>query len=161
MDVWMIVLGFVLFLGFFVAAMVCISAIKKQSGIIISSRLHHKLNISEVVYANLGMIGLVVLLIFRCYVFVPAVLMFVVFIVLSTRIQSGITAEGAIVGSTFIEWEFMNNFKLVNDPEDSNVIILKIRANRKQYVLVCDRRDRVAIYDIFHKNKIKATETVS
>lgn len=160
MDVWMIVLGFVLFLGFFVAAMVCISAIKKQSGIIIASRLHHKLNISEVVYANVGMIGLVVLLILHYYVFVPAVIMFVVFIILSTRIQSGITAEGAIVGSTFIEWEFMNNYKLVNDPEDSNVIILKIRANRKQYVLVCDRRDRVAIHDIFSKNKIKATETV-
>lgn len=161
MDVWMIVLGFVLFLGFFVAAMVCISAIKKQSGIIIASRLHHKLNISEVVYANLGMIGLVVLLIFHYYVFVPAVLMFVVFIVLSTRIQSGITAEGAIVGSTFIEWEFMKSFKLVNDASDSNIIILKIRANRKQYVLVCDRKDRVAIHDIFQKNKIKATETVS
>ena len=160
MDVWIVVLGFVLFLGFFVAVMVCISAIKKQSGIIIASRLHHQLNISEVVYANLGMIGLVLLLVFRYYTFVPAVIMFVVFIVLSTRIQSGITEQGVIVGSTFIEWEFMKSFKLVNDPGDSNVIILKIRANRRQYVLVCDRRDRVAIHDIFQKNKIKATETV-
>lgn len=160
MDVWIAVLGFVLFLGFFVAVMVCISAIKKQSGIRIASRLHHKLNISEVVYANLGLITLVVLLAFRYYVFVPATLVFVLFIVLSTRIQSGITDDGAVVGSAFIEWEFMKSYKLVNDPKDSNVIILKIRANRKQYVLVCDRKDRVAIHDIFQKNNVKASETV-
>lgn len=142
------------------AVMVCISAIKKQSGIVISSRLHHKTNIAEVVYANIALVGLVILLLFRYYIFVPAMLMFVLFIVLSTRIQSGITNEGAIVGSTFIEWEFMKSYKLVNDPEDSNIIILKIRANRKQYVLVCNRKDRVAIHDMFQRNSIKVTETI-
>ena len=90
MDVWLSVLAFVLFLGFGTGALVCVSAVKKQSGIVIKSRLHHKLNISEVVYANLGLVGLVVLVYFKIYIFVPAVLMFVLFIVLSTRIQSGI-----------------------------------------------------------------------
>lgn len=112
MDVWLSVLAFVLFLGFGTGALVCVSAVKKQSGIVIKSRLHHKLNISEVVYANLGLVGLVVLVYFKIYIFVPAVLMFVLFIVLSTRIQSGITEDGVLVGTTFIEWEFMRSFLL-------------------------------------------------
>ena len=56
MDVWLSVLAFVIFLGFGTGALVCVSAVKKQSGIVIKSRLHHKLNISEVVYANLGLV---------------------------------------------------------------------------------------------------------
>ena len=118
MDVWLSVLAFVLFLGFGTGALVCVSAVKKQSGIVIKSRLHHKLNISEVVYANLGLVGLVVLVYFKIYIFVPAVLMFVLFIVLSTRIQSGITEDGVLVGTTFIEWEFMRSFLLENQGED-------------------------------------------
>ncbi|MBU5476951.1 hypothetical protein KQI72_09535 [Eubacterium sp. MSJ-21] len=154
MDVWLSVLAFVLFLGFGTGVLVCVSAVKKQSGIIIKSRLHHKLNISEVVYANFGLVGLVVLVYFRIYIFVPSVLMFVLFIVLSTRIQSGITEDGVLVGTTFIEWEFMRSFLLENQGEDSNVIVLKIRANRKTYILVCNREDRFAIDEIFKKNNV-------
>ena len=124
--------------------------------IVIKSRLHHKLNISEVVYANLGLVGLVVLVYFKIYIFVPAVLMFVLFIVLSTRIQSGITEDGVLVGTTFIEWEFMRSFLLENQGEDSNVIVLKIRANRKTYILVCNREDRFAIDEIFRKNNVRS-----
>ncbi|MGN0391006.1 MAG: DUF5673 domain-containing protein [Wujia sp.] len=155
MDVWLLVLAFVLFLGFGTGVLVCISAIKKQSGIIIKSRLHHKLNISEVVYANIGLVGLVVLTYFKIYSFVPAILMFVMFVVLSTRIQSGITEEGALVGTTFIDWEFMRSYLLENRGEDSNVIVLKIRANRKTYILVCDRADRFAIADLFREHRIR------
>ena len=158
MDVWLLVLAFVLFLGFGTGVLVCISAIKKQSGIIIKSRLHHKLNISEVVYANMGLIGLVVLTFFKIYSFVPATLMFVMFIVLSTRIQSGITEDGALVGTTFIDWEFMRSYLLENREEDSNVIVLKIRANRKTYILVCDRSDRFAIADLFREHRIRCVE---
>lgn len=158
MDVWIGVLGFILFLGFFTAVIVCISAINRQSGIIIKSRLHHKLNISEVIYANAGLVVLAILLYFHYYVFAPAVLMFVLFIILSTRIQSGLTEHGAVIGTTFIDWEFMRGYKLVDEPGDSNIIILKIRANRKQYVLVCDRRDRIQIDEMFKKNNVKPTE---
>lgn len=158
MDVWIGVLGFVLFLGFATAVMVCISAIKKQSGIIIKSRLHHKLNNSEVIYANLGLVLLAVLLYLHFYVFVPAILAFVLFVILTTRIQSGLTDEGALVGTTFLEWEFMKSYKFVDDANDSNVIILKIRANRKQYVLVCNRRDRHEAAELMDKNHVKTTE---
>ncbi len=161
MDVWLLVLAFVLFLGFGTGVIVCISAIKRQSGIIIKSRLHHKLNISEVVYANVGLAGLVVLVYLEIYSFVPAVLMFVMFIVLSTRIQSGITEEGALVGTSFIEWEFMQSYLLENRGEDSNVIVLKIRANRRTYILVCDRADRFAIADLFRDHKIRCANPKS
>lgn len=158
MDVWIGVLGFVLFLGFATAVMVCISAMKRQAGIVIKSRLHHKLNNAEVIYANLGLVLLAVLLYFHYYVFVPAVCAFVLFIILTTRVESGLTEEGAMVGTTFLEWEFMKSYKLVNEENDSNVIVLKIRANRKQYVLVCDRRDRHAIADLMEKHHVRVTE---
>ena len=160
MDVWISVLAFVLFLGFGTAVIVCIGAIKRKSQIIIESRIHHKLNSSEVIYANLGLVLLAVLLYIHYFVFVPAVCAFVLFIVLSTRVQSGITEQGAIIGTTFLEWEFMKSYKLVNDETDSNVVVLKIRANRKQYVLVCNRQDREKIREIFTKNRVKVTETI-
>ena len=161
MDVWITVLGFVLFLGFATAVKVCINAINRQSGIIIKSRLHRKLNTAQVVYANVGLVILTVLLYFHYYVFVPAVLTFVLFIVLSTRVKSGLTEEGAVVGTTFLEWEFIKGYKLVDDEDDSNVIILKIRVNRKQYVLVCDRRDRYDIKELFEKNSVRMTEIMT
>ena len=160
MDVWIVVLAFVLFLGFGTAVMVCINAIKRQSGIIIKSRIKRKLNSSEVILANLGLIVFLVLVYFRFFLFVPAVLSFVLFIVLSTQIKSGITENGAVVGTTFIDWEFMDGYKLVNDEGDINVVILKIRANRRQYVLVCDRKDRKAIDKIFKENYVSQTQVI-
>lgn len=154
MDVWLSVLAFVLFLGFGTGVLVCVSAIKRQAGILIKSRLHHKLNSSEVIYANLGLVGLVVLMYFKIYVFVPAILMFVLFIVMSTRIQSGITKDGVLVGTTFLDWEFVRSYLLENQGEDSNVIVLKLHANRKTYILVCNREDRFAIDEIFQEHRI-------
>lgn len=160
MDVWLSVLAFVLFLGFGTGVLVCVAAIKKQAGIIVKSRLHQKVNSLEVVYANLGLVGVAVLVFFHLYTFVPSLLAFVVFVVLSTRIQSGITEEGVLVGSTFIDWEFVKSFTLENQGEDSNVIVLKIRANRKTYILVCDRADRFAIRELFDRNGVREIEPV-
>lgn len=160
MDVWVGVLAFVLFLGFGTAVMVCINAIKRQTGIIIKSRIKHKINSAEVIYANLGLVVLAVLVYFKLFLFVPAVFAFVLFIVLATQIQSGLTAEGAVVGTSFIDWEFMDGYKFVNDENDSNVIILKIRANRRQYVLVCDRRDRVEIKKMLTDNGVKVIQVM-
>ena len=154
MDIWLGVLAFILFLGFGTGVLVCMAAIRRQSEIMIKSRIRHKLNISEVVYANLALAGMVVLVFFHLYPFVPAILMFVLFIVLSTRIQSGITHEGVLIGSTFVEWEFIRGYTLENQGEDSNVIVLKLRANRKTYILVCNREDRFAIDEIFQEHRI-------
>jgi hypothetical protein len=158
MDIWIGVLGFVLFLGFAIAVLVCVKAIKRSAYITIQSRLHHSFGSREVVYANLGLVAIVFLLAFRLYTFVPGVFMFVLFVILTTRIKSGLTQDGAIIGTTFLEWEQMDSYKLVNDEEDSNIIILKIRANHKQYVLVCDREDRYNIANTMRKNYVRITE---
>lgn len=160
MDVWIGVLAFVLFLGFGTAVMVCVNAIKRQSGIIIKSRIKHKIGGMDVIIANLGLVVFVILMYFHLFLFVPAILCFVLFIVLSTQIQSGLTEDGAMVGTTFIDWEFMEGYKFVNDETDSNVVILKIRANRRQYVLVCDRKDKKEINDIFEQNYVNQTQVI-
>jgi hypothetical protein len=158
MDIWIGVLGFVLFLGFTIAVMVCTKAIKRSADITIQSRLHHSFGSREVVYANVGLVVVVLLLVFRLYTFVPGGIMFVVFVLLTTRIKSGITEDGAIIGTTFLTWEQMESYKLVNDETDSNIITLKIRANHKQYVLVCDREDRYKIAKIMRENYVRITE---
>lgn len=160
MDVWISVLAFVLFLGFITAFIVCVGTVKRQTGIIVKSRIRRKTGNTEVIYANIALIVFVVLVYLKLYTFVPAVLAFVAFIIASTRVKSGITDEGVIVGTAFLEWEDMKSYKLVNEKDDSNVIILKIRANRKQYVLVCDRRDRVKITEIFDSKKVAHTRTI-
>ncbi len=161
MDVWIGVLAFALFLGFATAVRVCMSAIARKAGIVVKSRIGGKASISEVMYANAALVILVVLVYFKHYIFVPAVICFVIFIILSTRIESGLTDGGAIIGTTFLEWEDMVSYKLVNDEADSNVIILKIRANRKQYVLVCDRRDKIKIAEILDDKGIQRTRTIN
>lgn len=159
MDVWIGVLGFVLFLGYATATAVCISAIKRQSEIIIQSRLHRKVNNTEIIYSNIGLVVLAVLLYFKIYAFVPAILAFVLFIVLSTRVKSGITEEGVMIGTKLIYWEFMKSYKLL-DEENSNIITLKIRADRRQYVLVCEREDKDEIRRIFDENGVRITEVM-
>ena len=160
MDVWIGVLAFVLFLGFGTAVMVCINAIKRQSGIVIKSRIKHRLNGSDVIIANLSLVVFVVLMYFHLFLFVPAILAFVLFIVLTTQIQSGLTDEGAVVGTTFIDWEFMDGYKLADDGDDSSVIILKIRANRRQYILICDRQDKEVIHKLFEDNYVNQTKVI-
>lgn len=160
MGVWITILGIILFLGFATATFVCYQAIEKQSEIVIHSRLHHKVNCTEVICTNLGLVLFGILLYIKYYTFVPAVLMFVVFILASTRIKSGVTEDGAMVGTTYLEWDEMDSYKLVNEPGDSNIIILKIRAHRKQYVLVCDRKDRIEIANLFRENGVKVTEVM-
>lgn len=160
MDVWIGVLAFVLFLGFGTAVMVCINAIKRQSGIVIKSRIKHRLNGSDVIIANLSLVVFVVLMYFHLFLFVPAILTFVLFIILTTQIQSGLTEEGAVVGTTFIDWEFMDGYKLADDGDDSSVIILKIRANRRQYILICDRQDKEVIHKLFEDNYVNQTKVI-
>lgn len=160
MDVWLTVLGFVLFLGFFVADCVTVSAIKRKEQILVKSRLHHKLGVYEVVLCNICLIGSVVCIYFHFYIFIPAVLATITFVILLTKVVSGITDEGALVDTSFIEWEFMKSYKLVYDENDGSTITLKIRANSRQYVLVCEREDKHLIEEIFRKHRIKVTETV-
>ena len=161
MDVWISVLGFILFLAYAISVVLCISAIKRQSEIVIASRIHHKVTGYEIIVANIVLIGAVVMIIFHYYIFMPAVICIVLDIILQTKIVSGITDEGALIDTTFIDWEFMKSYKLQYDENEDSTIILKIRANRKQYVLICEREDKKRIEEIFARNNVKVTETVN
>ena len=158
---WITILGFVLFLGFGISVWLCVSAIKKQESIVIPSRLHHRMSGYEIIIANVGLVFAVIMIVFQYYIFLPAVICMVLFIILQTKIQSGITEEGALIDTTFLEWEFMKSYKLVYDENDGSTIILKISANRKQYVLVCNREDKKKIEKIFTDNKVKVTKTIN
>ncbi|MBO6114665.1 MAG: hypothetical protein J6P57_06365 [Lachnospiraceae bacterium] len=158
---WITILGFVLFLGFGISVWLCISAIKKQEDIIIASRLHHRMSGYEIIMANVGLVFAVIMIAYKHYIFLPAVICMVLFIILQTKIQSGITEDGALIDTTFLDWEFMKSYKLVYDENDGSTIILKIRANRKQYVLVCDREDKKKIEEIFNGNHVKVTKTIN
>lgn len=160
-KLWITVLGFILFLGFLISVGLCVSAIKKQEDIIIASRLHHKMSGYEIIIANIGLIFAVVMIAYRYYIFLPAVICMVLFIILQTKIQSGITEDGALIDTTFIEWEFMKSYKLQYVEDEDSTIILKIRANRKQYVLVCNREDKKKIEKIFNDNMVKVTKTIN
>ena len=127
MDIWIGVLAFVLFLGFGTADAVCINALKRQSDIVIKSRIKHRVNGSDVIIANLSLIVFGILIYFHLYTFVPAILAFVLFIVLSSQV---------------------------------NVIILKIRANGRQYILVCDRTDRAVIKAALDRNYVNPTRVI-
>ncbi len=158
---WITILGMVLFLGFGISVWLCISAIKRQEEIIIPSRLHHRVSGYEIIMANVGLIFAVIMIIYHYYIFLPAVICMVLFIILQTKIQSGITEDGALIDTTFIEWEFMKSYKLQYVEDEDSTIILKIRANRKQYVLVCNREDKKKIEKIFNDNMVKVTKTIN
>lgn len=160
MDVWIGVLALVLTLGFLVAVLTCIKALDLKTDLIIKSRLHHRLSGEEVIYANVGLVGVIVLIVLKLYLFIPAILLLVAYIVLSALVESGILESGALVGTTLLEWDEMQSYKLVDEENDSNIIILKIRANRKQYVLICDRRDRKELAEIFESHEVAKTKTV-
>ena len=158
---WITILGMVLFLGFGISVWLCISAIKRQEEIIIPSRLHHRVSGYEIIMANVGLIFAVIMIIYHYYIFLPAVICMVLFIILQTKIQSGITEDGALIDTTFIEWEFMKSYKLQYVEDEDSTIILKLRANRKQYVLVCNREDKKKIEKIFNDNMVKVTKTIN
>lgn len=157
-SLWLNVLAVVLILGFAVASMVCISGIANKKGMIIESRTHKRLSAAEVLYANLGLVALAVLLHFQIYNFSVVVAVFVAFILLSTKLSSGLSLEGAVIGAHLIAWDDMVSYKFTDNPDDSNIILVKIKAEHRQYVLVFDRSRREDIQKIFEEKNIAITE---
>ena len=77
---------------------------------------------------------------FQYYVFVPPLLMYIFFIVITTRIRSGLSENGMFVGLTFIDWEHIEGYKFVND--NINTIKVKLRANKRQYIIECEKEQK-------------------
>lgn len=134
------VLSAALTLGFVTIGIISCVGLHRQKKIIIESRLGKSSSVSEIVNVNIALVGIAMSVWFRYYIFVPPLLMYIFFIVITTRIRSGLSEEGMFVGLTFIDWEHIEGYKFVND--NINTIKVKLRANKRQYVIECEKEQK-------------------
>ena len=136
----------ILALGFFTADIIAIIILDKQKTIAVYSRMGRQTNPIEIINVNLALLLVGYFIYIKYFVFMPAIVCFIIFIILSTRVQSGMSAEGIYVGLTFIEWNKVKSYKIIND--DISTFMIKLRANRRQYVFRCDKVKRSEIENI-------------
>lgn len=152
-DMWLNGLAIILFLGFFMAALIAFSTIDKQKEITIGSRYGRQIGTLEIVYVNAALLLAAVMLHFHNYRFLPALIVFVLLIFFNSRIQSGVAPLGIFVGTTFLEWDEMEGYRIVND--EISTIEVRVYADRKRYVLRCSKEDRRQIEQYFAENGVK------
>lgn len=155
---WIYALAIILALGFFTADIIAIIILDKQKTIVVYSRMGRQTNPVEIINVNVALLLIGYFIYIKYFVFMPAIVCFVVFIILSTRVQSGMSEEGIYVGLTFIEWDKVKSYKIIND--DISTFMIKLRANKRQYVFRCDKVKRSEIEDILHAHNKKRMETI-
>lgn len=152
LDIVLNALSIILFLGFGMAAFIAFSTIDKQKEIRVFSRYGRHTEPLEILYVNIGLILVAVMVLFHNYRFLPAIVAFLLLILFNSRIQSGIAPEGVFIGTTFLSWDDVQEYRVVND-EISTIKVL-VYGNQKCYVLRCDKEQRMEIESIFEENKI-------
>lgn len=157
-KMWFDIMMAILFLGFFVLSILSIRTILKQRDIQIFSRISRQTGLIEVLDVNLALIVIVILVIRQLYWYIPVVAVFAFFIMTTTRLQSGMTATGLYVGMTFIPWEEVKSYKIIND--DINTLQLKFRVNNRRYIMRCNKEDRKDIDAILRKFRIQEQQTI-
>ncbi len=148
----------ILALGFFTADIIAIIILDKQKTIAVYSRMGRQTNPIEIINVNLALLLVGYFIYIKYFVFMPAIVCFIIFIILSTRVQSGMSEEGIYVGLTFIEWNKVKSYKIIND--DISTFMIKLRANRRQYVFRCDKVKRSEIENILQLHNKKRMETI-
>ena len=151
-DIWLNALSIILFLGFSTAALIAFSTIDKQKDITISSRYGRQTGPLEIIYVNVALLAVAFMLYVRSYRFLPALLSFVLLIFLNSRMQSGITPDGVFIGTTYLEWKKIKSYQIVND--EISTVQVRVYANKKKYVLRCDKTQRAQIVDYFVEHGI-------
>ena len=139
-------------LGFGTIGIISCVVLYRQKKIIIESRLGKSSSVSGIMNVNIALIGLALSVWFRYYVFVPPLCMYIFFIVITTRIRSGLSEEGMFVGLTFIDWEHIEGYKFVND--NINTIKVKLRANKRQYIIECEKEQKAQL-EALVRSKLK------
>lgn len=137
------ILSIALTLGFAVVGIVGLVVLNRQRKIIIESRLGRSSSVSEIINVNIALLGVAMSLWFHYYVFILPMLMYIFFIVITTRIRSGLSEEGMFVGLTYVDWGHVEGYQIVND--QINTIKLKLRANHRQYIFECDKEQKSQI----------------
>ena len=91
---WIYALAVILALGFFTADIIAIIILDKQKTIAVYSRMGRQTNPIEIINVNLALLLVGYFIYIKYFVFMPAIVCFIIFIILSTRVQSGMSAEG-------------------------------------------------------------------
>lgn len=152
-DVWLDAAAIVLFLGFGMAALIAFSTIDKQKEITISSRYGRQTGPLEILYVNVALLLIALILYLNNYRFLPALCVFVLLIFFNSRMQSGIAPIGVFIGTTYLEWGKIEAYKIIND--EISTIQIRVFANKKQYVLRCDKEQRSQIESYFWDHNIQ------
>lgn len=149
-DIWLNAISIILFLGFATAAMIAFSTIDKQKEITVSSRYGRQTGPLEIIYVNVALLMVAFMLYNRSYRFLPVLLAFIILIILNSRMRSGIAPIGVFIGTTYLEWGKIEAYRIVND--EISTVQIRVYANKKQYVLRCDKgfRTQIEAYFIEH-----------
>ena len=145
-------LAIILFLGFGAACIIAFSTLDKQKDIMIPSRYGRHTEPLEILYVNAALILVAIMLYEKNYRFMPALVVFVLMIFFNSRMISGISPAGVFIGGTFLEWNKINGYRIIND--EISTVQIRVYANKKQYVLRCDKELRRKAEHLFIGHEI-------
>lgn len=145
-------LSIILFLGFGMAALIAFSTVDKQKEITISSRYGRHTSPLEIFYVNIALLIVAGMLYSHSYRFLPALLTFILLIFINSRMQSGIAPIGVFIGTTYLEWSKIHAYRIVND--EISTVEVRVYANKKRYVLRCEKKYRPQIENYFEEHDI-------
>ncbi|MBQ9983768.1 MAG: hypothetical protein IJP29_04185 [Lachnospiraceae bacterium] len=151
-DVWLDAAAVILFLGFGMAAVIAFSTIDKQKEITISSRYGRQTGPLEIIYVNVALLLIALMLYQDNYRFLPTLVVFVLLIFFNSRMQSGIAPIGVFIGTTYLEWNRIHAYKIIND--EISTVQIRVYANKKQYVLRCAKEQRAQAESYFWDHNI-------
>ena len=143
------VLSIALTIGFGTIGIISCVVLHRQKRILVESRLGRSSSASEIINVNIALAGIAISVWFQYYIFIPPMLAYIFFIVITTRICSGLSEEGMFVGLTFIDWEHIEGYKFVND--NINTIKVKLRSNKLQYFIECDKEQRADVEELVRR----------
>ncbi|MCR5701519.1 MAG: hypothetical protein K6G76_05165 [Lachnospiraceae bacterium] len=146
-------LAIILFLGFGTACVIAFTTLDKQKEITIPSRYGRQVGPLEILYVNLALVMVAVMLYFKNYRFLPAIIVFVLFIFFNSRMSSGISPGGVFIGFNYLEWNKIAGYRIINDK--ISTVQIRVYANKKQYVIRCDKDMRRDAEHLFIENGIK------
>ena len=151
-DIWLNALAIILTLGFGMASLIAFSTIDKQKEITINSRYGRQTGPLEILYVNIALLAVAFMLHQHNYRFLPALLVFILLIFFNSRMQSGIAPSGVFIGTTYLEWGRISAYKIVND--EISTVQVRVYANKKQYILRCDKEQRAQVETYFEEYNI-------
>ncbi len=136
-DVILNGLAIILFLGFGLACVIAFTTLDKQKDITIPSRYGRQIGTMEILYVNASLVMIAIILYEKSYRFVPALATFVLLVFFNSRMSSGISPLGVFIGTTFLEWNRLEGYRIIND--QISTVQIRIYTADKQYILRCDK----------------------